>query len=504
MEVKNGCVYFVGDSHSHDLPGAHGPLGGVHGIAYFSILDPNATGFIDSMVWDGYYGEVPYALEIDEDGTVVIGGWTQSSDFPVTPYSFQLFKGGLNSHGFILRYDPISRLTIFSSLVGECKVEDLLLDKDSNIIYCGYTWEMWGTNALFPLRNGGYCSSFSGWRDAFSAKMLWNGSSIEWSTLIGGSYNETAKRVHLDQAGNVYLYGETISPDLPVSNGAVSSFFSGESDVFICKFDNNCSDLRYSSYLGGSDVEWAYSSVLTDKNNMTILGLTGSPEFPITKGSFNTSYNGTGGMFLTVVTMQTLPSEPVELLCRGNDGNISLEWKPPVDDGGYCEISYNIYRSLDRVSWELSNFNITNTSFVDNEVDYGIEYNYLVRSLNKLGEGSASRTVSNVSTTIPDPPECIRAEIALREISVFFDPPSFDGGTIITGFSLYRDGRLIANLSSDERQYQDMDIEQGTQYRLLPDFMELQRRVRSFGYDHCSFKGLPFCSKKSICQDSRR
>ncbi|MGA1822278.1 MAG: SBBP repeat-containing protein [Thermoplasmatota archaeon] len=464
MEENDGRIYFVGETDSKDLIGAHGPLGGVHGIAFFSILERGGVALVDSALWDGYENEFPVTLEIDIDGTVVIGGYTSSMDFPITPHSFQYPKTRWRPYGFIIRYDPNGNGTIFSSIVGECYVNDLKLDDNSDIIFCGNTWMVAGTNASFPLVGDGYSKTFTGWRDAYAAKLEGNGSYMEWSTLIGGSENDTAENIHIDKASNVYLYGETNSEDFPTTRGCHNSTFSGVKDTFIVKFNDVGSDLRYSTYLGTETEEWAISSCLDSVNKITVLGYTGSADFPVTPNSFNTSWTGYPGLFLSVLTIQTAPSAPLNLTSFGCDGNILLNWERPEDDGNYRDLSYIVYRSIYPGAPEFYNETGHNLTFIDLNVSYGIPYAYWVRARNPSGYGPLSNLAGNISSTFPDPPKNVRAEVRLRDIEITFEPPDFSGGTEIISYSLYRNGRYIINLTAEQSSIIDGELQLGTRY----------------------------------------
>jgi hypothetical protein len=52
--------------------------------------------------------------------------------------------------------------------------------------------------------------------------------------------------------------------------------------------------LLYSTYLGGSAVEWGYGIALDVSGNAYITGSTTSPSFPTTPGAVQTTYGGRG------------------------------------------------------------------------------------------------------------------------------------------------------------------------------------------------------------------
>ncbi len=465
INVYEGNVYLLGESASKDLEGAYGPMGGIHGIGFFSIINSNATAFIDSVFWDGFLNEYPSIIERDKDGNLIIAGWTISSDFPTTPHSFQFGPSGNGECGIIMKYDPFAKNMVFSSKVGEGFIYDMTLDENSDIIFAGCTRsDPWGYIPTFPLLEEGYMNDYAGFKDGFVGKLLNDGSDLEWMTLFGGMDNDTIFSIDLDEAGNVYAYGTTESFDLPTTETAYNRTFGGDKDAFVVKLNNNASNLLYSSFIGRSLEEQAVKCHLTERNNITIMGSTTSIDFPKTEGAFNTSEIGWGGMFLSVLTMQTVPSPPLNLMCVGGDGNISLTWEQPIDDGRSDLTGYSIYRSKNPQSPELFANVGLETTYVDEDVIFGKEYYYWISAKNGIGEGLMSNRDSNVSFTYPSPPRNLMADVRIQEIELTFTPPTFTGGLNITHYSLYRNTEHISDIQVDHTKYRDVDIELGTEY----------------------------------------
>ena len=99
--------------------------------------------------------------------------------------------------------------------------------------------------------------------NAFITKLSPSGS-VVWSTYLGGSGPDDAHAIAVDSAGNVWVAGETVSPNFPTTANAISRTFSGEidlgplryGDAFVTKLDPTGSHLLYSTYLGGSGRRW--------------------------------------------------------------------------------------------------------------------------------------------------------------------------------------------------------------------------------------------------------
>lgn len=102
---------------------------------------------------------------------------------------------------------------------------------------------------------------------------------ITFSTLFGGSQGDSVASMSVDQAGNAYVIGSTVS-NFPVTTGA------SPSSVFISKFAPNGS-LVYSTFFGGTGPVAASSTSLDAAGNLYVVGITSSSSFPTTAGAFN-------------------------------------------------------------------------------------------------------------------------------------------------------------------------------------------------------------------------
>ena len=124
---------------------------------------------------------------------------------------------------------------------------------------------------------------------------------LTYSTYLGGRSNDIVHAIAVDLQGNVYLVGETVSPDFPVTAGAFQPTHAGKpgndcsiftgcylSDAFVAKLDSS-GKIVYASYLGGSNADAAYGIAVDPQGNAYISGTTASPNFPVTAGAFQTT-----------------------------------------------------------------------------------------------------------------------------------------------------------------------------------------------------------------------
>src|ERR1039457_5301911 len=117
------------------------------------------------------------------------------------------------------------------------------------------------------------------WPSAFVTKFSPDGSSLVYSTYLGGNGYDYVYAIAVDSSGNAYVTGETDSPDFPVTNGAYqtvcspapnntgapiqnsSNCYSSDTSAFVTKLNPTGTGLVYSTFLGGNG-SWAYATAI--------------------------------------------------------------------------------------------------------------------------------------------------------------------------------------------------------------------------------------------------
>ena len=91
----------------------------------------------------------------------------------------------------------------------------------------------------FPTTPGAYDTGHSGGYDVFVTKLNSTGSSLIYSTFLGGSEFDEGNGIAVDDLRNSYVTGSTFSTDFPTTPGAYDTGHSGGLDVFVTKLLTN-------------------------------------------------------------------------------------------------------------------------------------------------------------------------------------------------------------------------------------------------------------------------
>jgi hypothetical protein len=131
----------------------------------------------------------------------------------------------------------------------------------------------------FPISATAAQPTRHGVTDVFVAKLDPTGTTLLYSTYLGGSGDEAGNAIAVDAGGNAYVTGSTNSNNFPVLN-AVQGTTRGASEAFVTKLDPTGSTLVYSTYLGSNTDDFAFGIALDGAGNAYVTGSTASPTFP--------------------------------------------------------------------------------------------------------------------------------------------------------------------------------------------------------------------------------
>jgi hypothetical protein len=151
----------------------------------------------------------------------------------------------------------------------------------------------------FPTTPGAIDSSLGGYEDVIVTTLDATGSSLVYSTYLGGNSDDQAYAIAVDGAQSAYVTGWSYSTDFPTTAN-VFDRVRDSSEAFVTKFSPSGLGLTYSTYLGGSSAEEGRGIGVDANGNAYVGGRTYSSDFPITANALDATFNG--GLDDTFVT----------------------------------------------------------------------------------------------------------------------------------------------------------------------------------------------------------
>ncbi|HEV2762712.1 MAG TPA: SBBP repeat-containing protein [Pyrinomonadaceae bacterium] len=252
------------------------------------VIDPV---LVYSTFLGGSDSDGGHSIAVDQQGNAYVTGFTVSPDFP-TANPVQPNLNGTRSDVFVTKLNPSGTALVYSTYVGGSVGDTgygIDVDSAGNAYVAGTTGGSIDFND-FPTVNA-YDPTYGGTDDAFLFKLDPSGSTLLFSTYLGGTSSEVASEVAVNRAtGDAYVTGYTGNSNaFPITpgayrNGCCNSF----SAAFISKFTTG-GGLAYSAIVGPGD---ANDIALDAESNAYITGSTISTLFPTTQGAFQTACTG--------------------------------------------------------------------------------------------------------------------------------------------------------------------------------------------------------------------
>jgi hypothetical protein len=254
--TANGLLYVTGSTNSGNMPFINGaysnaPLPGATNI-FLAILDTSAAGGFQPTYF-GYIGgstaDIPLAMVLDAQGDVYLTGTTTSLDFPMVGNSIL---------------------------------------------------------ATFPtISTSGVIANTTGLTQAFVLELnpaLYGEVSLLYTTFLGGTQGNTSgNAIDLDQAGNIYVVGTTLTGDFPVTPNAYQTSLWGGQDTFLIEFNTSTAAPFYATFLGGELDDDGRAVAVAPNGLVYMAASTESTEFPMAGFSYRGS--PVGGYDLIVAVL---------------------------------------------------------------------------------------------------------------------------------------------------------------------------------------------------------
>jgi hypothetical protein len=245
------------------------------------VVDP-ILAYATFLGGDGY--DQGWSVAVDAEGSAYVTGESASSNFPTTPGAFDrstAFKA------FVTKLTPDGSDLVYSTALGGnngiSHGYGIAVDQDGNAYVTGDV-----QSTTFPTTPGAFDRDSNGGPDTFITKLSPDGSTLEYSTYLGGPNFENAKAIAVDAEGNAYVTGLTDSFFFPV-NGYDTT--KGDGFVYVTKLNRFGSGLAYSTFLGESGEN--SSDIAVDSHGSAyVTGTTQATNFPTTPGAYDRTYNG--------------------------------------------------------------------------------------------------------------------------------------------------------------------------------------------------------------------
>ncbi len=301
-----------GNSLSYEFPEGINP-------ALPLIIDP-------TLSFSTYTGSTAdnwgFTATYDQSGNLYAGGIAFGTGYPITPGSLMTsFQGGSGIYPCdvsITKYNSAGTAPVYSTYLGGSGneiPESMIVNDNNELFVLGTTASSnfpTSTNAFDKTFNGGSsitltAITFTGGSDIFLAHFNTTGSQLLSSTYVGGGANDGLNQANalnhnyadhargeimLDAASNVYVASCTWSSNFPTTSGAYKVNISGSQDACVFKMPPDLSSLSWSTFMGGSAADAAYSVKLDPAGVVYVAGGTESSNFPTTSGAYHTMYNG--------------------------------------------------------------------------------------------------------------------------------------------------------------------------------------------------------------------
>jgi hypothetical protein len=297
---SSGNAYVTGFTQSANFPVTANALQStLNGSQNVFITTMNSSG--EALVYSTYLGgseaDTAQAIQIDNASppNMYIAGYTFSSNFPTVSPVQKSLGGG--SDAFVAELNGGGTALTFSTFLGGSGNDEaygLALDGSKNIYVTGGT-----SSSNFPTTSGVFQPALKGAENAFVAKLNAGGTTLGYSTYLGGSTSDQGNAIAVTSAGIAYVTGLTESSDFPTQNpvqailGLSNNSLCGLNpcpDAFITQLNATATALTYSTYLGGNGYDSGEAIALDSTGDPYITGTTISTDFPVTSPYNSASY----------------------------------------------------------------------------------------------------------------------------------------------------------------------------------------------------------------------
>jgi hypothetical protein len=270
---KAGAIYVSGATYGSDFPVEHPLYTGSGGNGFVAKFSPDAS----ELLFATYFGGTGFSgvtgIAVDDAGAMYIVGETDAPDLPVvnapqpalhgstcTPQTVAEYACG---DGYVAKIRPDGSALEFSTYLGGNWLDhptSVAVDSDGAPYVAGFTYsrDFPLSNAADASFNGTGCTRVFLCVEGFVLKLTPDGSTIAYSTFVGGSLDDAVAGVAVDGMGRAYFAGDTTSEDVPVANAFQPACRLNPEqpelpcqDAFVGRLSASGAAFDFLTYLGG-------------------------------------------------------------------------------------------------------------------------------------------------------------------------------------------------------------------------------------------------------------
>jgi len=190
--------------------------GNIDWQAFVTKVNPSGTGLLYSTYLGGSLREAGLSIAVDGAGAAYVAGETSSTDFPVVNPAQGRRAGGINPFDFfIAKLSPAGSALTYATYLGgsgDERLPGIAVDSSGSAYITGYT-----SSTDYPVVSPLQAANAGG-MDIVVSKIDPTGSAIVYSTYIGGSGDDFGSAIAVDAAGSAYVAGLSYSSDYPLAS----------------------------------------------------------------------------------------------------------------------------------------------------------------------------------------------------------------------------------------------------------------------------------------------
>ncbi len=166
------------------------------------------------------------------------------------------YAGGQDAFVAQLNSNGVRQWNTFLGSASDDEGNGIAMDKSGNVYIVGSSGATWGS----PI------NPFAGSRDVFVVKLNSNGA-LQWLTFLGGSDSDNGNGIAVDDSGNVYVVGTSVT----TWGSPINPFPEGWQSPFVAKL-NNSGALQWNTFWGAGSLDSGQGVAVDGSGNVYVVG----------------------------------------------------------------------------------------------------------------------------------------------------------------------------------------------------------------------------------------